>query len=120
MPIKHVQIDWDWGATGIWSASSPDEPPAPMESGQWLAHTPAVAEDRHRAWRGLLSDDLIEALQVWNDLGDEYLGRQAHRHSDQERESFWAQGQLLAEQAQQQLGPDYEVVCRTPESFGLH
>jgi hypothetical protein len=119
MAVRQVVIDWDWGATGIWSVSAPDDQSGLAASGQWLAHTAPVDHDRHRAWRGLLSDDLIEALQTWNDRGDELMGRQAHKHSDRERAGFWADGQILTERTQQQLGSGYEVVCQTPETFSL-
>jgi hypothetical protein len=65
----------------------------------------------------LLSDDLIDALQAWNDRGEEVMGSTAHQHTDQERVEFWAQGQELAAQVQQQLGPKFEVACRTPPTY---
>jgi hypothetical protein len=71
--------------------------------------------DRHRGWRGLLSDDLIDALQVWNARGEEVMGTDAHEHTNDDRAEFWARGQELAERVQLQLGPDYEVACRSPK-----
>lgn len=117
MPAKRVVVVWDWGATGIWSVRDPDEQRTPIPGGAWLPYTPPVDKDRHRAWRGLLSDDLIDALQAWNDRGDLFMGRQAHQHTDQERADYWAVGERLAKQAQQELGTDYDVSCRTPASF---
>lgn len=76
----------------------------------------APPPDRHRAWRGLLSDDLIDALQAWNDRGEEVMGTHGHEHTNDERAEFWARGQELGVRAQQQLGPDYEVIWRTPEA----
>ena len=110
-------IDWDWGATGIWSVRDPEHQCMPSPGGKWLPYTQSASEDRHRAWRGLLSDDLIEALQAWNDRGDEFMGRQAHEHSDLERAEFWADGERLGQRTQEQLGSRYEVICRTPASF---
>lgn len=82
--------------------------------GYWcLTHRPRT---RHRAWRGLLSDDLIDALQAWNDRGEEVMGTHGHEHTNDERAEFWARGQELGVRAQQQLGPDYEVIWRTPEA----
>jgi hypothetical protein len=57
----------------------------------------------------LLSDDLIGALQSWNDHGAEVMGTHAHTHTDEERGEFWAEGRDLAARVQQQLGTDYEV-----------
>lgn len=108
---RRVLIDWDWGATGIWMGV-PDETPASVPAGEGR---PAVdSRDRHRAWRGLLSDHLIDALQAWNDDGDLFMGRRAHEHTDEDRVAFWARGRELAAQVQEQLGSEYEVRCRTP------
>lgn len=109
---KTVVIDWDWGATGIWSVSPPARPTASESSGSAVS-----AGDRHRAWRGLLTDHLIDALQVWNDDGDLVMGRGAHEHTDEDRIAFWTRGRRLAEQVQEELGSEYEVVCRTPALY---
>jgi hypothetical protein len=109
---RQVLIDWDWGATGIWWVTTPEERSAPARPGRWVFDAPPP--DRHRAWRGLLSDDLIDALQAWNDRGEEVMGTHGHEHTNDERTEFWARGQELGVRAQQQLGPDYEVICRTP------
>lgn len=119
MASKRVVIDWDWGASGIWSVRAPDEPWMPPEAGGWVAHVRESDHDRHQAWRGVLSDDLIDALQAWNDRGAEVWGVRGHEHTDEERAEFWDQGSLLAAQTQQQLGSDYEVVCRIPNSFAF-
>lgn len=112
---RQVLIDWDWGATGIWSVTPPEETFAPTPRGEWR---PFVSpRDRHRAWRGLLSDHLIDALQAWNDDGDLVMGRRAHEHTDEDRIAFWARGRELATQVQQQLGSEYEVLCRTPAAY---
>jgi hypothetical protein len=108
-------IDWDWGATGIWSVGLPEQTFASAPTTERRA---AVAEqDRRRAWRGLLSDHLIDALQVWNDDGDLVMGRHAHEHTDEDRIAFWARGRELAAQVQEQLGTEYEVLCRTPAAY---
>lgn len=113
---RQVLIDWDWAATGIWSVSTPEERSAPAPPGRWMYDAPPP-NDRHRAWRGVLSDDLINRLQTWNDRGEDVMGSNAHQHTDQERVAFWAQGRALATQAQEQLGPDYQVSCRTPPAY---
>jgi hypothetical protein len=113
---RQVLIDWDWAATGIWSVSTPEERSAPAPPGRWMYDAPPP-NDRHRAWRGVLSDDLINRLQTWNDRGEDVMGSNAHQHTDQERVAFWAQGRALATQAQEQLGPDNEVSCRTPPAY---
>jgi hypothetical protein len=110
---QQVLIDWDWGAGGIWTVREPDQPFIPAPGGHWGASS-HDARDRYRAWRGRLTDELIDCLQAWNDDGDTFMGRHAHQHSDAERIAFWGRGRDLAEQAQQQLGDEYEVHCRTP------
>lgn len=119
MAPKRIIIDWDWGATGIWTGTDPSEAWTPPPGGEWRARLATSVQDRHRAWRGLLTDELIDALQTWNDHGDEFMGRRAHLHSDDERAGYWADGQQLAQQVQEQLGPTYEVSCRMPTTFGL-
>lgn len=112
---RRVLIDWDWGATGIWTVGVAEESPGSVPAGEWR---PAVgSRDRHRAWRGLLSDHLIEALQAWNDDGDLFMGRRAHEHNHEDRIAFWARGSELAAQVQEQLGSEYEVGCRTPAAY---
>ena len=112
---RQIIIDWDWGATGIWTVLTPEEMAAPAPPGRWVAAAPP--SDRHRTWRGRVSDELIDALQTWNDRGEEVMGINGHRHTDEERVEFWARGRELAAQAQEQLGADYEVVCRTPKAY---
>jgi hypothetical protein len=67
--------------------------------------------------RSVLSDDLIDRLQTWNDRGEEVMGSNGHQHTDQERVAFWAQGRALAAEVQEQLGTNYEVSCRTPPAY---
>ncbi len=112
---RQVLIDWDWGATGTWSANTREETVAPAPDGEWQAG--GVPVDRHRAWRGRLTDRLIDALQAWNDDGDLVLGRGAHEHTEQDRIEYWARGRELADEVQQQLGSDYEVICRVPAAY---
>jgi hypothetical protein len=113
MATRQVVIDWDWGATGIWSVCASGDERAPTARSEWRAYNPQVDRDRHRAWRGPLSDDLIEALQAWNDRGEEVRGTQAHKYTDDERAEFWVQGRMLAARTQDELGSDYQVVYRT-------
>jgi hypothetical protein len=47
------------------------------------------------------------------------MGNNAHQHSDADRAAFWARGDELAAKVQQQLGPGYDVVCRTPQRLSL-
>jgi hypothetical protein len=114
--LRRVLIDWDWAATGIWSVRAPEELSESVPPGRWV-HGAPPPDDRHRAWRGLLSDALIDALQAWNDRGEEVMGSNAHEHTDQERAEFWAEGRDLAVQVQEQLGPGFEVTCRTPSAY---
>jgi len=74
---------------------------------------------RQHAWRGLLSNDPIDALQAWNDRGEEVMGSNAHEHSDADRAAFWARGRALAGDVQEQLGPGYDVVCQVPKQLSL-
>ena len=108
-------IEWDWAAGGIWIVPTPEEMTAPGPGARLTAG--GAPKDRHATWRGLLSDELIDALQAWNDYGEEVMGIDGHRHSHAERVAFWARGRELAILVQQQLGPDYEVVCRTPKAY---
>jgi hypothetical protein len=112
---RRIMIDWDWGATGIWTVLTPEEKAAPAALGRLVTGTPP--SDPHQAWRGLLSDDLIDALQAWNDRGEEVMGIDGHKHTDEERVEFWVRGRELAAQTQQQLGTDYEVHCCTPKAY---
>lgn len=106
-----VLIDWELAAAGIWTITPPEEAIAPAPGGEWR---PFVGpRDRRRAWRGLLLDDLLDALQAWNDQGDLVMGRSAHQYTDEDRAAFWARGRELAEEVQRQLGPDYEVLFVT-------
>jgi len=104
-------IDWDFGATGIWGIRTAEEEIAHVPGGEWR---PFVGpHDRNRGWQGLLSDQLLGALQAWNDDGDLVMGRRAHEHTDEDRVAFWALGRELAEEVQRQLGADYEVLVVT-------
>ena len=96
---RQVLIDWDWAATGIWSVRTPEERSESASPGRWV-YGALAPDDRHRAWRGLLSDALIDTLQTWNDRGEEVMGSNADQHTDQERAEFWAQGRDLAAQVQ--------------------
>ena len=113
---RQVLIDWDWAATGICGVFTPEEVSVPAPPGRWVYDAPPSG-DRHRAWRGVLSDDLIDALQAWNDHGEEVMGSNAHQHTDEERVAFWARGRQLAARIQDHLGPDYEVISRTPPAY---
>lgn len=115
MSRQQVVIDWDWGASGIWTVLDPDEPFIATPGGRWGPFH--GGQDRHRAWRGPLTGELIECLSAWNDEGDIFMGRHAHEHTDEERIAFWARGRDLAERVQEQLGDGYEVSCRTPDGF---
>ena len=104
MTRRKLVIDWDYSATGIWLITPPEEAIAPAPGGEWRPF--AGPRDPRRAWRGLLSDHLLDALQLWNDQGDLVMGRRAHQHTDEDRAAFWARARELAEEAQRQLGPD--------------
>lgn len=117
MAPRQILIEWDWGATGIWWVSTPEERSAPARPGRWVFDAPLP--DRRRAWRGQLSDDLIDALQAWNDRGEEVLGSDAHTHTDAERDAFYARGHELAVVTQQELGASYEVICPMPHPPAL-
>ena len=112
---RRVLIDWDWGATGIWTVDATAQTPAVVPAGE--RRLAVDSRDRHRDWRGLLSDQLIDALQAWNDDGDLFMGRRAHEHTDEDRVAFWARGRELAAQVQEQLGSEYPVRCRTPAAY---
>ena len=53
---------------------------------------------------------------AWNGRGEEVMGVHAHRFSDSARAAFTQRGHELAVKVQQQLGPEYEVICRGPRT----
>ena len=102
---RRVLIDWDWGASGIWKVTTREELLAPSPPGRWTGVPQPVSADRHRAWSDVLSAELLDDLQQWNDE----CGR-AERHggiSDALRE----RGRLLAIRTQNELGTEgWEVL----------
>ena len=101
---RRVLIDWDYAASGIWTILSPEELHAPARPGRWEAGRPSTP--RPRADR--LPETLLDALEAWNRDG-ESLGRAAPA-TDAQWTAFWERAADLAEQVQDQLGPDYEVL----------
>ena len=67
-----------------------------------------------QAWSELLSPDLLDSLQAWNDAADEFYGPRAARpcSEDVTIRSFWMKGSQLAERVQEELGPEWEVLYK--------
>jgi hypothetical protein len=112
---RQILIDWDWAASGIWWVTAPEE-----RAARRRPRDPRASEDDppppSPAWSNLLRAELLDALQTWNDRGEEVLGVYAHRYSDHDRAAFWQRGHELADEVQHQLGPEYEVICHGPRA----
>jgi hypothetical protein len=108
---RRVLVDWDWGASGIWRVSTREDLLAAPPAGTWTGTPPAPAA-RLRAWSDLLSDELLDDLQQWN---DDYgrAERRAILGSDQPA-ALMERGRLLAIRVQSELGTeDWEVLYRS-------
>ena len=114
MARRQILIDWDWGASGIWWVTRPEERAAPRRPDPGAPESDR--QERGTAWRDLLGDELLGALLAWNGRGEEVMGVDAHRYSDNDRAAFWQRGHELADEVQRQLGPEYEVICRAPRA----
>jgi hypothetical protein len=106
---RRVVVDWDWGADGLWSVRSREERHAPAATGgQWVAYrrqsTPVP-----RPWGEILSNELLDALQSWNDACGERELRPP-RHRTAEDELLEQRKVFLAGRVQQELGGDWEVL----------
>jgi hypothetical protein len=115
--VKRVLIDWDWGASGIWTILSAEELSAPGPAGSWYSAAPLAEAERPRPWSDKLSADLLDALQEWNDHGGELfhpLGPDSDDATSRATEdAFMSRGAKLAAWTQRELGPDYEVLFIT-------
>ena len=112
---QRVLIDWDFSAHGIWKVLSPEELSAPAPAGTWGAAPPR--DDQPRPWSTLLSTELLDALQEWNDTGEGLFGARGllpPKTAGPEVDAFWRLAAELAEQTQQELGPGYEVLYIVP------
>jgi hypothetical protein len=112
---QRVLIDCDFSAHGIWKISSPEERSAPPPAGKW---GPAPAQpDQPRPWSTLLSTELLDALQEWNDTGEGLFGGRGPlppKTVGPKVDAFWRLAAELAERTQQELGPGYEVLYIVP------
>lgn len=114
---KRVLIDWDWGASGIWTILSADELSAPAPAGMWYSADLEAEAERPHPWSDKLSTDLLDALQEWNDHGGKLfhpLGPDSDDETSRANEdAFLSRGAELAVCTQRELGPDYEVLFIT-------
>lgn len=105
VPISgRVLIAWDWEADGIWWL--------PVRSGTGRSESRTENTIRKtRAWRDLLSAELIDALKMWNDSADLLYGPKSDATGTEEAEAeFWESGRRLAERVQSELGPQWQVL----------
>lgn len=103
---KRVLIDWDWEANGIWLISVRNEASAPVPEIEDV-NSPRFVSDQPLS--NILSSDLVHDLHSWNDAADTLYGARAFPTHD-DIEGFWAMGRQLAERAQEELGPKWEVL----------
>ena len=104
---RRLLIDWDWGASGIWKVLTREEFMVPPSPGRWTGVPPPASVTRPRAWGDLLSAELMDDLQQWNDD----CGR-AERHGGQTA-GLTERGRLLAIRAQDELGTQgWEVLYK--------
>ena len=114
MSRRRVLIDWDWGASGIWTILSTEELTAPAPAGRWGPADLALEQERPRPWSDKLSANLLDALQEWNDYGGELFGPRSDEATWQAGvDAFRSRGAELAAWTQRELGADYEVLFMT-------
>jgi hypothetical protein len=52
---------------------------------------------------------LVESLQAWNDMGEEVYGGPRNLSAPEKIQPYRAAGKVLAEQAQRELGDEWDV-----------
>ena len=113
---QRVLIDWDYAAHGIWTIQAAEARSAPAAPGGSWGPRKDGATDRPRPWSDLLSSDLLDALQDWNDTGETLLGPRGKPSGvGPELDKFWALAAELAHRTQQELGPGYEVLYQSAQ-----
>ena len=108
--MKRALIDWDFEGRGVWIINAPRERPLrPSQERRHSSGSSAQGSQHLRPWSDLLTTSLLDRLQGWNDWGCS-LGGPSSVASDQEWESFYHVGKLLAEVTQQELGDQWQVL----------
>jgi hypothetical protein len=106
---RRVLVDWDWGADGLWSVRSREERHAPTPTGGKRERVRPLANRQRRPWSDLLSDELLDALQAWNDACGERAWRPPEDRTAED-ELLERRKVVLAERVQEELGGDWEVL----------
>lgn len=101
---RRVLIDWDYCARGIWWVLTRQEKEAPAPGGRWSGAAPPYDQERIRAWSNLLTSELLDDLQEWNDSWDSAAA---------DAGPLQARGRDLAIRVQDELGTDgWEVLYK--------
>jgi hypothetical protein len=104
-----VLIAFDYRAHGIWWVSTKEEQEAPTYE-EWSRLTRGQHQPTsHRAWGDLLSDQLLDDIQAWNDSQDFTIVQEDEE--DVPEEVLYDRGRQLAVRVQNELGADsWEVL----------
>lgn len=101
---RRVLIAFDYRAHGIWRVSTKEEQEAPTYE-EWSRLTRGQHKPTsHRAWGDLLSDQLLDDIQAWNDSQDFTIVQEDEE--DVPDEVLDERGRQLAVRVQDELGTD--------------
>ena len=102
-------IAFDYCADGIWWVSTKEEQEASTYE-EWSRLTRGQRQPTsHRAWGDLLSDQLLDDIEVWNDSWDFTIVQEDEE--DVPEEVLYERGRQLAVRVQNDLGTDgWEVL----------
>jgi len=99
--MRRALVAFDIEATGVWLIRSQSE-------------TAADSSGEHsgiRAWSDVLSAELLDQLQHWNDDGCRLAdGRTTHFRTESEWNDFFHEGLNLARRVQHELGSTWQVL----------
>jgi hypothetical protein len=98
--VHRALVEWDYGADGIWIL-----PELAISKGAVSSHRCG----HPLKWAELLSKSLVESLQAWNDMGEEVYGGPRNLSAPEKIQPYRAAGKVLAEQAQRELGDEWDV-----------
>jgi hypothetical protein len=103
--FRRLLIDWDFGAPGWWF----DNRAYYHEQSSLMAGP--EREARHEAGLELarISPDTRAALQRWNELGEQLIGRGEPTDVQDKLPAFYAEKGRLAELVANELGPGWTV-----------
>jgi hypothetical protein len=107
-PRHRALVAFDWGASGIWLLDTPEEAaPRRLRTGD-----PDLEQRRLPPWSELVSQQLLNDLQRWNDDQDDTgrIGRAPDTVFEREIEE---RARALAERVQNELGDSWEVFYRS-------